>query len=76
MSEKGKRYTIKTVADMNAIPDESVGAFLIDLAHWMALCREVKDTENMKMIRDEFEWVDDGVEGLSQVQIIPARGKE
>jgi hypothetical protein len=75
MSEDPKQYTIRTISDMHAIPDESVGAFLIDLAHWMTMCREVKDTENIQMVRDTFEWIDDGVEGLSQIRIQPVRGE-
>ena len=64
------QYEIKTLEDMHAIPDESLGAFLVDLAHWLCMCREVKDTEGVKVMRDQFTWVDDGAEGISGAHVV------
>lgn len=66
----GIQYEIKTLEDMHAIPDESLGAFLFDLAHWLCMCREVKDTDDLTVMRDQFIWIDDGKEGISGAHVV------
>lgn len=76
-----KEYQISSVKDFLTVPPESMDACLADFKEWIALARngavfsvDFKDVIGIQgatsFVQDRFTWVDDGVVGISRVDIV------
>jgi len=57
-----KRYTITTVRDLLAVPDEKLQDCLVDLHAWVLMVKAGEASKAVLLVRDSgrFVWVDDG----------------
>jgi hypothetical protein len=82
-----KEYRISSIKDFLAIPEESIAACLADFKAWIGLAREgsefSKDFNDLigipdatSFIQDSFIWLDDGLSGISRIQLTDHEGEE
>lgn len=64
-------YFIRTPVDFMSVPKYRREAMLIDLGEWMAMRDELAPLIDAGLVElpNEFHWCDDGMAGLSQVNI-------
>lgn len=74
-------YRISTIADFLAVPEDKIDACLADFKQWISIAREPSTLEtaiddlagapgSTKFMTVGFTWVDDGIPGLSAVDIV------
>jgi hypothetical protein len=78
-------YRIKALSDFLTIPAEKMGEALRDFAIWLDMRRDRSELEGLisdligvadsVKFGDEFIWVDDGVTGLSQIDLVATGGE-
>jgi hypothetical protein len=77
MSEQ-KRYEIRTLADFLKVPKDKRVSMIVDFLHWLAICddKELIDAQmsgllgcGAPLMTDVFTWNDDGVTGLSGLDL-------
>lgn len=63
-------YHIKSISDIGNIPEDRLDAFFADFKDWLSLQRKIMDefTED-EVVIDEMEWYDDGIPGISKIEI-------
>lgn len=81
-----KEYQISSIKDFLAIPPESLDACLDDFKTWIGLARNGSEfskdfndfigiTDATSFIQDSFTWVDDGVQGISRIDLSDPDGE-
>ncbi len=72
------QYQLRTVADFSSIPEDRIDACLNDFAAWLRVSRKSNEINNLATVAlggtvnfdiGGFKWVDDGVAGISAVDI-------
>jgi hypothetical protein len=82
-----KEYNISSIKDFLSIPVESLDACLADFRAWVELARGGSELANdlndflgvpnaTTFMLDSFIWIDDGISGISRVQLSDAAGDE
>jgi hypothetical protein len=73
MSKKAKRWQIRTISDMHAIPADEIQDFLTDLGAWLLIMRAAEALPlNPISPRDMFEWIQDGKHNVHvKLHILP-----
>jgi hypothetical protein len=82
-----KEYAISSIKDFLSVPAESIDACLADFKTWIGLARygsefavdfnEFIGVQNAtSFIQDSFIWVDDGISGISRIQLSDQEGEE
>lgn len=72
--KKPVTYEFRTVADMQAVPVEKLGAFCEDLRLWLTIHRIAEATGELKAHTplDVFGWIDDGRHDITINLHLPA----
>jgi hypothetical protein len=79
-------YRISSIKDFLAVPPESIDACLADFKAWLTLARDgsefSKDFNDLigvpnatSFIQDSFIWVDDGISGISRIELTDHEGE-
>jgi hypothetical protein len=71
---KPKKYAITTLADIFLVPAEKRAAMFKDMAIWLEFCEAIDDKQIGTANKSKFTWIDDGVEGLTGVNLIVSDG--
>ena len=63
-------YEIKCLADFASLPADKLDACLRDFSYWVDLIRAANELpDGLSILRDGFRWIDDGIDGISGVDI-------
>lgn len=65
-----KEYEITTAVDFLTVPAEKLDECLADFKIWIESCRAIGDVIGVEFIVNRFVWIDDGVLGISSVEIL------
>lgn len=80
-------YKISAIKDFLAVPPECIEACLVDFGQWMTLARNrAQFAEGVSTLPgipsatafsdDSFTWIDDGIVGISLVNLVDAESGE
>lgn len=72
------RYRVESLKDFDTIPTDKLDACLSDFREWLDMRRLVAavfDPEALTVL-DVFEWVDDGVQGVSDLRFVDSETGE
>jgi hypothetical protein len=65
------KYEIRTVEDFLAVPQDKLSECLRDFKQWVELAYELNALFGEgAMVKTEFIWFDDGIEGISSIKIV------
>lgn len=79
-------YHISSIKDFLGIPLESIDACLADFKTWIELARNGSEfsrdfndfvgvPDATSFIQDSFIWLDDGISGVSQIELTDHKGE-
>lgn len=81
-----KEYRITTIESMAQIPEDKLGAFIIDFYHYLLFCRNDSHLKIVSSLdlpdgmtkprNDGFVWRDDGIEGIPAVDFHDPDGRK
>jgi len=65
------KYVIKNLEDFFQIPEEKLSECLTDFFYWILVGKQIKDDSGLNKIvsLDGFKWIDDGIQGISSIEI-------
>ena len=67
------KYEIATIGDLLKVPDEKIDECLADLKMWIGVRKAYdelpEELRNFVKLQDTMIWKDDGVRGVSELQI-------
>ena len=78
-------YRISTLADFLAVPEDKIDVCLADFKTWLGMARDPSGLTQMvdnltgtpgaaRFLTDGFTWVDDGIAGLTALDITDPEG--
>lgn len=77
MSEEHKKYEIKMIEDLLTMPEDKIDKCLSDLREWYDFGKHLAPLVSMSLIKSVgFTWVDDGIDGVSAVNISIEKGEQ